>query len=173
MNQHILESLHSAATVHLITELAFIFFAKYLVFILFAVLAYLIYKESDKKRRIYFIALATLSLILSLGIIVPLINQIYPTSRPFVTLEIEALVDHPASSSFPSRHIMFTTPLALAAFYLNRRAGYWFFIGVLLMGVARIGVGVHWPLDILGGIVLGAMSFYTVKFLLNKGGVRM
>jgi membrane-associated phospholipid phosphatase len=35
------------------------------------------------------------------------------------------------------------------------------------MGIARIYVGVHWPLDILGGIVVGLASAWFVHWLLR------
>ena len=36
------------------------------------------------------------------------------------------------------------------------------------MGLARIFVGIHWPSDILGGLIIGAISAVIVKKLLPE-----
>ena len=36
----------------------------------------------------------------------------------------------------------------------------------LIMGLARIFVGVHWPSDILGGAVIGLISVIIIRKLL-------
>jgi undecaprenyl-diphosphatase len=36
------------------------------------------------------------------------------------------------------------------------------------MGFARIFVGVHWPADILGGVLVGIISAIGVNFLLRR-----
>jgi membrane-associated phospholipid phosphatase len=35
------------------------------------------------------------------------------------------------------------------------------------MGVARIYAGVHWPLDIVGGAVVGILSAWFIHWLLR------
>ena len=36
------------------------------------------------------------------------------------------------------------------------------------MGIARIYVGVHWPLDILGGIIIGIASAIFIRRILKS-----
>jgi len=36
-----------------------------------------------------------------------------------------------------------------------------------LVGVARIGAGVHWPTDILGGFLVGIISYAIVQGFLK------
>jgi len=38
----------------------------------------------------------------------------------------------------------------------------------LLIGIARIAAGVHYPLDILGGIILGTLTGYIAYRFLGK-----
>ena len=36
------------------------------------------------------------------------------------------------------------------------------------MNLSRVIVGVHWPFDILGGLVTGVSSAYFVRYVLTK-----
>jgi membrane-associated phospholipid phosphatase len=68
-------------------------------------------------------------------------------------------------ASFPSGHATATTALLFAAAYYftagrapRARALIWAaaLLGSLLMGVTRVYLGVHWPTDVVAGMVLGA-----------------
>jgi undecaprenyl-diphosphatase len=58
--------------------------------------------------------------------------------------------------------------IAFAIFLTHKKAGYWFMFFALLIGLARIIVGVHFPIDILGGFILGALIAYLVRFVYDK-----
>ena len=65
--------------------------------------------------------------------------------------------------SFPSGHATFFSALALSIFFPHKKAGYWFILAALSIGIARIIGGVHFPADILGGFILGSLVAYFVK----------
>lgn len=143
-----------------------IFFASYLGYLLVFVFLVLLLKEKNWRQRIYFFSLASLSVILSRGLITEIVRFFYPRQRPFLTLGIEPLINHVNGNSFPSGHAAAFFALALAVFYLNKKWGWRFLVAVLLMGLARIFVGVHWPSDILAGAVIGLISVIIIKNLL-------
>ena len=97
-----------------------------------------------------------------------LLQNLFKISRPFV--ENPGL--HPlimqSGYSFPSEHSATFMALAVALYFLHRRAGVFFFILALINGTARALVGVHTPLDVLAGFVLGALFSYTVAYINRK-----
>lgn len=145
-----------------------IFFAQYLPYIFVLAAIYLLIKQKNLRQRIYFFSLAALSVILARGIITEIIRFIFPKPRPFVALSINPLISHDLSSAFPSGHASAYLALALAVFFINRKLGIWFLIGSFIMGIARIFVGVHWPLDIAMGALIGLASALLIKILLPK-----
>jgi undecaprenyl-diphosphatase len=116
------------------------------------------------------VLLATLvsSLILSRVIITEVIRYFYHRPRPFLVHDIVALINHSDSGSFPSGHMTLFFALSAVIYCYNRKLGWLFFIGSVIMGMARIFCGVHYPLDIIGGAVIGIASTWIVYKLLNK-----
>jgi len=165
-DQQFFNVIHGLANINGILDVVGVFFAQYAVYILVIVALFLIFKEKKWKRKIYFFSLASLSIILSRGIITEVIRFFYHRPRPFVALGFKPLL-YDYAYSFPSGHMAACVALSLAIFYLNKKAGYWFFGTTFLIGLFRIFVGVHWPSDILGGIVIATFSFYVVRYFLS------
>jgi undecaprenyl-diphosphatase len=99
----------------------------------------------------------------------------FPMPRPFVMLEIAPLVpvaDH--LGAFPSTHAAVFAALGVTMFFCNRKIGKWFLCGAFLVALARVGAGVHWPIDVLVGFLLGiTVAILSEKFLFffRKGSV--
>lgn len=92
-----------------------------------------------------------------------LLKILFHTPRPFVLLpEVSSLFGQ-SGYAFPSGHASFFGALAFSIFFLHKKAGYIFMLFALLVGIARIAAGVHFPVDILGGLILGAITAYLVK----------
>lgn len=85
------------------------------------------------------------------------------TSRPFDLLpSVQALFPE-SGYAFPSSHASFFMALALSIFFYHKKAGYLFMLSALIIGLARIAGGVHFPVDILGGFILGILVAYFAK----------
>ena len=67
------------------------------------------------------------------------------------------LVERPTSSSFPSTHSAFAFGAATAIFADYRKAGAAAFIVAALIAFSRLYLFVHFPTDVLCGIVLGVL----------------
>jgi membrane-associated phospholipid phosphatase len=71
---------------------------------------------------------------------------------------LRLLIDRPRGSSWPSSHpAVLVAFSATAADLLELRRGAWIGIGALAGAVAasRVGLGVHYPSDVVGGLLLG------------------
>lgn len=159
---------HSLAGKSGFIDAAAIFFGDYLGYFVVLAAILLMIVSRDWRTRFYETSLVVLSLILARGILTPLIKFLVQRSRPYEVLEITALVSPLDSAAFPSGHAAFFFALAAALFLINRRIGWGFGIAALVIGISRIIMGVHWPLDILGGALLGIASVLLVREILEK-----
>ncbi len=92
-----------------------------------------------------------------------MLKTIIHADRPFLRLTNVHPLFSETGFAFPSGHATFFSALAFAIFFHHKKAGYVFMIFALLIGVARIAGGVHFPIDILGGFALGALVAYLLK----------
>jgi undecaprenyl-diphosphatase len=70
----------------------------------------------------------------------------------------KALVAIPKSHSFPSGHTATAFAGATALSYFFPRWTAAFFVLAAAIGYSRLYVGVHFPLDVLGGAVIGVVT---------------
>lgn len=93
-------------------------------------------------------------------------GHLFPHDRPFVDGVGYHFLPHAPDDSFPSDHGTVAFTFALA-FLLWHRV----WSGMVLMGVAlaiawsRVYLGVHWPLDMLGGLLVGLSGCLTAQIL--------
>jgi len=97
------------------------------------------------------------------------LKYLFHTPRPFDAFsQVHSLIPE-SGYAFPSGHATFFMALAFSIFFMHKRAGYWFIFFAILIGVARIMAGVHFPIDILGGFVLGyGVSCLVAFFAKNR-----
>ncbi len=98
-------------------------------------------------------------------VLADLIKNLFHTPRPFElngqpTLTVVALAD----GAFPSGHAAASLALALTVWLHDKKIGLLFIIGAFLIGIARVLANVHYPIDILGGFIIGA----SVSLALEK-----
>lgn len=90
-----------------------------------------------------------------------ILKFLFHTPRPFNMFPEITSLFRETGYAFPSGHATFFMALAMALFFLDKKAGYIFIFFAVLIGIARIIAGVHFPIDILGGFVLGfAIAFF-------------
>lgn len=94
--------------------------------------------------------------------------------RPNQTLLQDSLIPNDGTGSFPSGHTTFAVAFAIACYFLARHtrwstatlaAGILF---VTVVGLSRLYLGVHYPSDILGSILVAATTTSLVTVLWNR-----
>lgn len=129
-----------------------------------------------KKYRKCGIAMAV-SLIASLIFTNLLLKNILLRPRPFwVDTTFNLIVTAPTDFSFPSGHSSASFAAATAFFMQKKFPGIILLILAVLIGISRLYLTVHYPTDVLAGIVLGiiygvvgsfAANYINKKFNLN------
>lgn len=104
-----------------------------------------------KKRREALIH-ALLSSLLA-WVIASFIKEIFPTPRPFL---------YDGTGSFPSGHAAAAFAFGVSAFMHDGPVGIAMLIGSFLIGLSRVIGNVHYPIDIVGGAVLGSLVAYFI-----------
>jgi undecaprenyl-diphosphatase len=99
-----------------------------------------------------------------------MIKTVFPEPRPFVIDGQKALTFFtPRDGSFPSEHATIAFALAFTIFLHNRKIGFIFLVLAVLVGVGRVLANVHYPIDILGGAILGTMTAYMAAKIHLRG----
>jgi undecaprenyl-diphosphatase len=107
------------------------------------------------KRKFFSVVLLILSGI-SAWFVATGLKVLFHTARPFNALGFIPLVPE-SGYSFPSGHATVFAALAFSMFFINRPAGIALFFLAILVGLSRVVLGVHFPVDIIGGYLVGAV----------------
>lgn len=113
---------------------------------------------------------ATLSAALANALLKGL-NLLYFRPRPFAHHPVNLLFYHPTDSSFPSNAAALGFAIAAGVWFYHRAWGWTLVVIAALFGLSRIFGGVHYPLDVLAGALLGWSSAYVIyrqNYLLNR-----
>lgn len=169
MDYRIFQFFHSIAGKYWLLDWLAIFLAKYLGYVLIVALIFLIFWNYKKwKDRLYYFFFTALSLLIARGLIVEVIRFFYIRLRPFKALAFEPLIEPLTGSSMPSGHATIFFALAVLIFYIDKKYLWYFIAGAFLIGLGRIVVGVHWPLDIVAGAIVGAISVLVARRLISR-----
>lgn len=88
--------------------------------------------------------------------------------RPYVTYpHALVLVARAADFSFPSDHTVVAGALTLGLFFVHRGLAVVAMVLAILLAFARIYVGAHYPADVVGGLLIGALVCATLLALLR------
>jgi undecaprenyl-diphosphatase len=166
LDQQAFQFIYAAAHRNAFWNVLAIIFAEYLPYFMVAAFLVLVYYQKGWRRKVYLFCEAALAIILSRGILTEVIRYFYHEPRPFSFYGLVPLFNE-TSWSFPSGHAAWFFALAMAVWFANRKWGWWYFALALIMGVARVYAGVHWPIDIIGGAAIGVASSLFIHWLLK------
>lgn len=127
------------------------------------------YRES---RKLWENSLAVLVGTLFGGLIVDLLKMIIARPRPYEVLSDVYLVGEASGASFPSGHSTFYAFFVsyLLIRVIKRRQMIWVTLA-FLGGFVRVYQGFHYPSDVVGGWVLGAVLGWLLAFFFSSFNV--
>jgi len=156
IDQAVFHALYNLTGHSMIGDFLVIFFGEYFVYLVLIIFVYFAYKSWRQGKISPYLAAVAAAIVARFGVIT-LFRYFYHRPRPFLALSLEQLITND-SYSFPSGHTIFLFSLATATYFFNKKLSYFIFISGFIVGVARIMGGVHYPSDILGGIILGIIT---------------
>ncbi|MDO8582956.1 MAG: phosphatase PAP2 family protein [bacterium] len=131
-----------------------IFSAKYLYLLIILITFLYFVKLKISKKKILIFSGIVLSAIF---VVSQIASKLYYNPRPFVVKHFTPLIYHAANNGFPSDHSLISFAFASIAFVLNRKLGLILFALAFLVGLSRIYVGVHFPIDVLGSFLISVI----------------
>jgi len=149
------------------------FIAKYLIFLYFAVLAYLFWFQNGRGGERHNAKRATIFTLLALAwafLIDQIINLVFVRARPIESYpdavkQLSVTID---PSSFPSSHTIFVFAIATSLYMSGYKTlGIMLFVLAVLIGFSRVASGVHYPSDVLAGAIFGVFAAWLVH---REGG---
>lgn len=151
----------------MLEDIVVLFFATFFIWFLFLGLGVLWVTDGRIKKEQVIHALFATALTF---IIAEAIKYLFHTQRPFISdgREVDVLFT-PKDGAFPSSHTAVSFALAVTIFLHDRSIGFWFVVGAILIGIARVLANVHYPIDILGGAFVGiVIAIFVEKIHLFK-----
>jgi len=124
----------------------------------------------SKPMRIRFFMIAVVL------ITVPLISQglklVIDRERPFVTYPYIEKLSTGGDSSFPSGHTLeaFAMAALLSVLFRKKRIVIPVYIWAFAVGYSRMALGVHYPSDILAGILIGTFIGCSIPWIFTRAG---
>ncbi|MBR6808095.1 MAG: phosphatase PAP2 family protein [Clostridia bacterium] len=108
------------------------------------------------------------ALVLGLALGNGVLKNLFNRTRPFDVVEgIEPLIEWPHDPSFPSGHTLASFEAAGAMMFYNKKFGISALVVASLIAFSRMYLYVHYPTDILGGIVFGLLFAFLGYLIVN------
>ena len=139
----------------------FIFLAEYSLY--FLAMAVIVFFFTRNGRNRIMVVCAGLTFIFA-EVVGKLVSNLHTNYQPFSVLDdVNKLIEKDINNSFPSDHtiLFFSFCMTFWLFSKSRYRFLWLIVAVLV-GISRVGVGVHYPADILVGALISMAAALIV-----------
>lgn len=131
------------------------------IFIAFLLLS----RKKYQRCGVPLICAISLAMLIGDDLLKPLIGRIRPCNQ---FPEVALLIPRPNSFSFPSGHAMVAFTSATVIYRYFPSYGLMTYILAGMIAFSRLYLFVHYPSDVLGGILLGVLNAFVVIFAVEK-----
>jgi len=101
-----------------------------------------------------------------------LLKNLVARERPcWIDSSVPLLIHNPKDYSFPSGHTLASFEGAVSIWLYNRKWGIPALVLAVLIGFSRMYLFVHFPTDVLGGLVLGTLIAVLVHSIVERSGI--
>lgn len=121
-----------------------------------------------RRRRQFAVVHAAVAVVLA-NLLVKLMNLAVFRPRPFAELDVNLLFYRPTDSTLPSNPAAVAFAFAFAVFLHDRAWGLAMVVVAALFGLARVVAGVHYPLDVVVGALVGLAAAWLALRLPGLG----
>lgn len=164
MNENIFLFLHNFANRAPVLDGIILFFAQWLPYLVVIAAVIFLWAHTDKSAKekwreiIFVFVTGVLAWVSSV-----LLKIVFAVNRPELVSEnvLPLLIKN--DYALPSGHATFFFAIATAIFLRHKRYGGWFLLLALVISLARVVAGVHFPADVLYGCFLGVTIAYLLK----------
>ncbi len=120
--------------------------------------------RKSKPLRTRFFILALVMIVSALAILV--LKSLFDRDRPFLVYPFIEKLSTGGGSSFPSGHTMesFAVATAFAMLFRRRELALPLFLWAAVVGYSRLVLGVHYPSDVLAGMLFGMFIGWVIPY---------
>lgn len=95
-----------------------------------------------------------------------LLRKVIGRERPFSAEGVKCYIEHKNDGSFPSNHAACSMVIAVSWAACSVGAAGVFVLMAVITGISRVFVGVHYPLDVLVGWLIGVLFGFLCCFVI-------
>lgn len=117
----------------------------------------LVWWKLPKERRVSYTVQVIATGVLAVAL-AQLSKHFIDSPRPFVIGHFTPIIHATADNGFPSDHTMLSATLAMLILLADRKLGIAALGVAFLVGVARVTLGVHSPIDIAGSFAIALIA---------------
>ncbi len=103
------------------------------------------------------------------------LKNAFGRARPFVNIDITLLISKPLEYSFPSGHTLSGFAASVSLLFYSKKLGLTSMILASIIAFSRLYLYVHYPTDILGGIIAGVgvafLGKVIIDWIYHKGNI--
>ncbi|MCY7754599.1 bacitracin resistance undecaprenyl-diphosphatase BcrC [Bacillus haynesii] len=142
------------------------FMAEYMMY--FLALGLVVYWLTRTTKNRLMVIYAVIAFVVA-EILGKIMGSLHSNYQPFATLpNVNKLIEHEIDNSFPSDHTILFFSIGFLIFLFHKKTGWLWLVLAFAVGISRIWSGVHYPLDVAAGALLGVLSALFVFWTAPK-----